>query len=88
MVTAAFVVPFLMPASQAFALTAARIPGVQLAIISHDPAEKFSPELAEAVVGHWQVEDPFDPAQLVEAVRGLEGQLGTVEILKEVLRMI
>ena len=88
MVTAAFVAPFLAEATQDFALTAAQVPGVRLAIITHDPAERMRPELAEAVVGHWQVEDPFDPAQLVEAVRGLEGQLGTVERLVGVLEQL
>lgn len=86
--TAAFVAPFLMPASQEFALTAARVPGVRLAIISHDPADRFMPELADAVVGHWQVEDPFDPAQLVEAVRGLEEQIGPVERIIGVLEQL
>lgn len=88
MVVAAFVAPFLAEATQAFALAAAGVPGVRLAIISHDPADRLTPELAEAVVGHWQVEDPFDPTQLAEAVRGLEGQVGPVERVIGVLEQL
>jgi biotin carboxylase len=88
MVVAAFVAPFLLPATARFVLTAARLPGVSLAVITTEPADRLSPELKEHLNGHWQVEDALDPQQLVDAVRGLSQQLGPVERLVGALEQL
>src|SRR4051794_3965358 len=81
MVVAAFVAPYLLEATSRFVLSAARLPGVRLAVITTSPTEALSPELTEALAGHWQVVDALDPQQIVDAVRGLSGQLGPVQRL-------
>ncbi|GAA3698084.1 ATP-grasp domain-containing protein [Microlunatus aurantiacus] len=81
MVVAAFVAPYLLEATSRFVLSAARVPGVRLAVITTSAAEDLSPELREALAGHWQVADALDPQQIVDAVRGLSGQIGHVERL-------
>jgi hypothetical protein len=81
MVVAAFVAPYLLEATSRFVLSAARLPDVRLAVITTSPADALSPELTEALVGHWQVADALDPQQIVDAVRGLSGQIGQIERL-------
>jgi len=81
MVVAAFVAPYLLEATSRFVLSAAGLPGVRLAVITTSPVEALSPELKSALAGHWQVADALDPQQIVDAVRGLSGQLGRVERL-------
>jgi D-alanine-D-alanine ligase-like ATP-grasp enzyme len=81
MVVAAFVAPFLMPATVRFVTTAARVPGVRLALITTAAAEQVPPELARNLAGHWRVDDALDPRQIADAVRGVSGQLGQVERL-------
>lgn len=79
MVVAAFVAPYLLEATQRFLLAAARIPEVQLGVVTHEPAEALPPELREALAGHWRVDDALDPRQVADAVRGLRDQMGPVE---------
>jgi phosphoribosylaminoimidazole carboxylase (NCAIR synthetase) len=81
MVVAAFVAPFLMPATVRFVATAAQVPGARLAVITTAPAEQVPPELARHLAGHWRVADALDPQQIADAVRGLSEQLGRVERL-------
>jgi biotin carboxylase len=88
MVVAAFVAPFLLPATARFVLTAAKLPGVRLAVITTEPADRLSPELQEHLDGHWRVDDALDPQQLVEAVHGLSQQMGPVERLVGALEQL
>jgi hypothetical protein len=88
MVVAAFVAPFLLPATARFVATAAKLPDVSLAVITAEPVERLSPELKEHLDGHWRVDDPLDPRQLAEAVRGLGQQLGPVERLVGALEQL
>jgi biotin carboxylase len=81
MVVAAFVAPFLLPATARFVATAAALPNVSLGVVTSEPAERLSPELKQLLDGHWRVDDPLDPQQLVEAIRGLSEQIGPVERL-------
>ena len=63
-------------------LSAARLPDVRLAVITTVAGRTdLSPELREALAGHWQVSDALDPQQIADAVRGLSGQVGRVERL-------
>jgi biotin carboxylase len=88
MVVAAFVAPFLLPATARFVLTAAKLPDVSLAVITTEPADRLSPELKEHLSGHWRVDDALDPQQLVAAVRGLSQQVGPVERLVGALEQL
>ncbi len=88
MVVAAFVAPYLLEATARFALSAARVPGVQLGLITTEPAENLSPDLREALVGHWQISDALDPQQIADAVRGLSGRIGPVERLVGALEQL
>ena len=88
MVVAAFVAPFLLPATERFVVTAAALPNVSLAVVTAEPVERLSPELKQLLDGHWRVDDPFDSQQIVEAVRGLSQQLGPVERLVGALEQL
>jgi phosphoribosylaminoimidazole carboxylase (NCAIR synthetase) len=81
MVVAAFVAPFLLPATARFVATAAEIEGVRLAVITTTPSDQLPPVLREHLVGHWRIDDALDPRQIAEAVTGLSGQIGRVERL-------
>ncbi len=85
MVVAAFVAPYLLEATSRFVHAAARVPGVELALVTHEPASSLPIGLRDALVGHWQVEDALDPQQVVDAVRGLAAQVGPVERLTGIL---
>ncbi len=76
-----FVVPFFMPATLRFVRGAASLPGVSLSIVSQDGIEKLAPELRTRLLGHWQVEDCFDSAQLLQACQALARRHGAVHRL-------
>lgn len=88
MVTAAFVAPYLLDATTRFVLSAARLPGVRLALITSTPIEEVPGEVTSALAGHWRVDDALDPAQIADAVRGLSGQLGRLDRLVGVLEQL
>lgn len=88
MVVAAFVAPFLMPATLRFVTTAAQLPGVRLGVITTSPADQIPPALGEHLAGHWRVDDALDPRQIAEAVAGLSRQLGPVQRLVGALEQL
>jgi hypothetical protein len=88
MVVAAFVAPYLLPATVRFVSVAADLPGVRLGLITCEPVERIPPELRERLAGHWRVDDALDPRQLTWAVHGLAGQLGRVERLVGALEQL
>jgi biotin carboxylase len=88
MVVAAFVAPFLLPATARFVATAAALPNVSLGVVTAEPVERISPELRKLLDGHWRVDDPLDPQQIVDAVRGLSQQMGPVERLVGALEQL
>jgi formate-dependent phosphoribosylglycinamide formyltransferase (GAR transformylase) len=53
-------------------------PGVRVAVISQEPQEHLAARLRERIVGHWKVEDIFDPVQLAQAARTLSGHFGPI----------
>ncbi len=71
-----FVAPFFMEATLRFLEGAASLPGVQLSLISQDPAERLPKSLRHQLAGHWRVSNGLDPAQIVEGARRLEQELG------------
>jgi hypothetical protein len=54
---------------------------VRLGLVTTESADNLSPDLREALAGHWQVGDALDPQQIADAVRGLSGRIGPVERL-------
>jgi phosphoribosylaminoimidazole carboxylase (NCAIR synthetase) len=88
MVVAAFVAPFLLPATVRFVASAAQLPDVKLAVITTAPADQVPPELARHLAAHWRVDDALDPRQIADAAAGLSGQLGQVERLVGALEQL
>jgi hypothetical protein len=78
MVVAAFVAPYLLEATTRFVATAAQLPGVRLAVITSEPAERLPPVLRDSLDGHWRVDNALDPSQIAWAVQGLSAQIGRV----------
>ena len=88
MLNAAFVAPFLLPATVRFVATAAQLPGVRLGLVTTASAEQVPPELARHLAAHWRVDDALDPRQIADAVAGLSGQLGPIERLVGALEQL
>jgi ATP-grasp domain len=85
MVVAAFVAPFLLEATTRFVEAAARLPGVQLALVTSEPEDRIPAELRVTLAAHWRVDDALDPGQLAGAVQAVGGYLGPVRRLLAVL---
>ena len=81
MTVAAFVAPYLLPATSRFIAAAAGLPDVQLALITQEPVEGVPEHLRPLVTAHWRVDDALEPDQLVAAVEGLRAQGGDVQRL-------
>ena len=88
MVVAGFVAPYLLNTTMQFVEAAARLPGVSMALITCEPADRVPPGLRELLAGHWRIEDPLDAGQIAGAVQGLSGQLGPVQRLLAVLEQL
>ncbi len=88
MVVAGFVAPYLLDTTMRFVEAAARLPGVQMALITCEPADRLPPGLRDSLAGHWRIEDPLDAGQIAGAVQGLGGQLGPVQRLLAVLEQL
>lgn len=65
-----------MDATLAFIEGATHLPGLDLTVISQDPAERIPARTRSRLAGHWRVDDALDPKQLVEAARQLERSFG------------
>ena len=60
---------------------AVALPGVQLGVVAQQPLDDLPERLASRLVGHWQVHDVTDSAQLTWAVRELHTRVGSVDKL-------
>ena len=65
-----------MDATVRFVSGASQLPGVDLSLVSQEPAEKLPQEIRDRLAGHWYVKDALDPGQLVDAARKLEERFG------------
>ncbi|MGH3183168.1 MAG: ATP-grasp domain-containing protein, partial [Streptosporangiaceae bacterium] len=88
MVVAGFVAPYLLDTTTRFVEAAARLPGVNLALITCEPEDRLPPGLRDSLAGHWRIEDGLDASQIAGAVQGLGGQLGPVRRLLAVLEQL
>jgi hypothetical protein len=71
-----FVAPFFLPTTLRFIAGSARLPGIDLSLISQDAAENLPSTIRSSLSGHWRVDDALDPDQLLEATRALTQTLG------------
>ncbi len=88
MTVAGFVAPYLLDTTTRFVAAAAGLPGVQLALITTEPADRLPPDLRRHLAGHWRVDDALDAGQIAWAVEGLGGQLGPLQRLIAVLEQL
>jgi D-alanine-D-alanine ligase-like ATP-grasp enzyme len=71
-----FAAPFFMDATLRFIAGASHLEGVDLTLVSQDPANKLPEGIRARLAGHWRVDDALDPARLVDAARHLEERFG------------
>ena len=64
-----FVAPFFMQATLRFLEGTASLSGVQLSLISQDPADRLPASLRRRLAGHWQVDNGLDPQQIADNAR-------------------
>ena len=76
-----FAAPILSENASGMIKAAAGLPGVRLGVITQDPAEKMSPQLAQKVSAHWRVDDILDTEQLTWAARELSKRMSGVDRL-------
>jgi len=74
-----FVAPFLMDATLRFVDAAAQLPGVRLALVSQEPADKLPQALRRHVAAHAQVADGTSSTDILAGIRQLAPQLGSVD---------
>ena len=80
-----FVAPYLLPATSRFVHAAADVAGARVGVVTHEPADRIDEHLRSRLAAHWQVGDALDPDQLEQGVRGIAGQLGSVDRIVAVL---
>jgi hypothetical protein len=71
-----FVVPYALEATLRFVRAAAKLPGVELAVVSQEPPGRLPDDVRARVASHRVVRDPLDPAQLESAVRSIGADWG------------
>jgi hypothetical protein len=85
MVHVVFAIPFAMENTLRFARATAALPGVQMSVVSQDPADKFPAELRAELAGFERVADAMLPDDLEAGVRALAARLGPAERLLGIL---
>lgn len=88
MAAVAFVAPYLLETTGRFVEAAARLPGVEMGLVTCEPVENVPPRLRDLLAGHWRIGDGLDAGQIANAVQGLSGQIGPVRRLVGVLEQI
>jgi biotin carboxylase len=87
-VVAAFVAPYLLDATTRFVEAAARLPGIELAVVTCEHEDRLPLELRRGLAAHWRIDDAFDVGQVASAVQALGEHLGPVERLLAVLEQL
>ena len=88
MAVAAFVAPYLLDATTRFVEAAARLPGVELALITCEPEDNLPSELRRSLAAHWRIDDALDAGQITTAVQGAGECIGPVQRLLAVLEQL
>jgi biotin carboxylase len=87
--TIAFIAPFFSENSLKFVRAFAETPEIRFCLISQEPQERLPFELHGKIAAHWRIDNAFDTAQIVNAVRGLETFInGKVERLAGAMEQI
>ncbi len=76
-----FVAPILSDNASRMIEAVGSLPNIRLGVITQDPAEKMSPEVAAMVHGHWRVDSVLDSGQLSWAAEELSRRLGPIDRL-------
>ena len=85
---AAFVAPYLLDATTRFVEAAARLPDVELALVTCEPEHQLPAELRSSLAAHWRIDDALDAGQIAAAVQALGEHLGPVQRLMAVLEQL
>ncbi len=72
----AFVAPFFLPTTLRFVKAVAGLPGVELGLVSQDPADRLPPDLRGALAAHVQVPDALDATALLDGLASISRRLG------------
>jgi hypothetical protein len=88
MVVAAFVAPYLLDATARFVEAAARLPGVELALVTCEPEDQLPAEVRSSLAAHRRIDGALDAGQIAAAVQALGGRLGPVQRLLAVLEQL
>ena len=88
MVVAAFVAPYLLDATARFVEAAARLPGVELALVTCEPEDQLPAEVRSSLTAHWRIDGALDAGQIAAAVQALGERLGPVQRLLAVLEQL
>jgi hypothetical protein len=88
MVVAAFVAPYLLDATARFVEAAARLPGVELALVTCEPEDQLPAEVRSSLAAHWRIDSALDAGQIAAAVQALGERLGPVQRLMAVLEQL
>lgn len=70
-----------MDATLRFIRGAAKLPGVDLTIISQDPAERLPEDIRQVLAGHWRIGNGLDPQQIAAAAQELQNHHGKAHSL-------
>ena len=81
MTVVAFAAPYLLDATTRFAESTAALPGVELALITCEPAEGVPEPLRGSLAAHWRIDDPLDTGQIARAVAAVSEHVGPVQRL-------
>src|SRR5499427_10359848 len=81
MTVVAFAAPYLLDATTRFAEAAARLPGVELALITCEPAERLPEPLRGSLAAHWRIDDPLDTGQIARGVAAVSENVSPVQRL-------
>jgi biotin carboxylase len=86
-----FVAPFTLEATMRFLRPALGLPGVRLALIGQEPAERLPAELRTKLAAHYRVDDAMQVDQLLAAVRhvarGWNGNVSRIVAILEQLQV-
>jgi hypothetical protein len=88
MVVAAFVAPYLLDATARFVEAAARLPGVELALVTCEPEDQLPADVRSSLAAHWRIDSALDAGQIAAAVQALGERLGPVQRLMAVLEQL
>src|SRR5215467_3913741 len=81
MMLVAFVAPYLLDATTRFAEATAGLPGVELALITCEPADRLPESFRHRLAAHWRISDPLDTAQIARGVQAVNEHVGRVQRL-------